>query len=172
MKMALDQFGIGGIGGLFEQAQQPQLQAQQVSSADLLGGNLGFGGGQMDMDSGAEMTPDIQTPSTGGTTSTVAGQPAAISNFDAMRKDLLEATESTYNPTSSPMPGLIPPKINQNPLQGLQFFLNMLAMQDTAKESQGKVQGLMSGIQTLIKNEFPNADFEGGTPKTFNMGIF
>ena len=126
------------------------------------------------MDSGAEMTPDIQTPSTGGTTSTVAGQPA-ISNFDAMRKDLLEATESTYNPTSSPMPGLIPPKINQNPLQGLQFFLNMLAMQDTAKESQGKVQGLMSGIQTLIKNEFPSADFEKGikqTPPQFPMGIF
>jgi hypothetical protein len=170
MKMALDQFGIGGIGGLFEKAQQAQpsqLQAQQVSSADLLGGNLG---GAM-MDSGAEMTPDIQTPSTGGTTSTVAGQPA-ISNLDALRKDLLEATESTYNPTSSPMPGLIPPKINQNPLQGLQFFLNMLAMQDTAKESQGKVQGLMSGIQTLIKNEFPNADFEGGTPKPFPMVIF
>ena len=167
MKMALDQFGIGGIGGLFEKAQQAQpsqLQAQQVSSADLLGGNLG---GAM-MDSGAEMTPDIQT------TSTVAGQPAAISNFDAMRKDLLEATESTYNPTSSPMPGLIPPKINQSPLQGLQFFLNMLAMQDTAKASQGKVQGLMSGIQTLIKNEFPSADFEGGmgVKQTFPMGIF
>jgi hypothetical protein len=45
----------------------------------------------------------------------------------------------------------------------------MLAMQDTAKESQGKVQGLMSGIQTLIKNEFPNADFEGGTPKPFTF---
>jgi len=88
-----------------------------------------------------------------------------------LRKDLLEATESTYNPTSSPMPGLIP-KINQNPLQGLNFFLNMLAMQDATKESQGKVDGLMSGIQTLIKNEFPNADFEGGTPKPFPMGIF
>ena len=47
MKMAVDQFGIGGIGALFEKAQQAQpsqLQAQQVSSADLLGGNLGFGG--------------------------------------------------------------------------------------------------------------------------------
>jgi hypothetical protein len=158
MKMALDQFGIGGIGGLFEQA---QTQAQAPISSGLNTNTVDFGGGLMD--SGAEMTPDIQT------TSTVAGQPAAISNFDAMRKDLLEATESTYNPTSSPMPGLIPPKINQNPLQGLQFFLNMLAMQDTAKESQGKVQGLMSGIQTLIKNEFPNADFEGGTPKPFTF---
>ena len=164
--MALDQFGIGGIGGLFEKA---QTQAQAPISSGLNTNTVDLGGGLMD--SGAEMTPDIQTPSTGGTTSTVAGQPA-ISNFDAMRKDLLEATESTYNPTSSPMPGLIPPKINQNPLQGLQFFLNMLAMQDTAKESQGKVQGLMSGIQTLIKNEFPNADFEGGTPKPFPMGIF
>ena len=165
MKMALDQFGIGGIGGLFEQAQQPQLQAQQVSSADLLGGNLG---GAM-MDSGSEMTPDIQTPSTGVTASTVAGQPA-ISNLDALRKDLLEATESTpFYP--GPKPKALP-AINNNPLQGLQFFLNMLAMQDTAKESQGKVQGLMSGIQTLIKNEFPNADFEGGTPKPFPMGIF
>ena len=48
----------------------------------------------------------------------------------------------------------------------------MLAMQDTAKESQGKVQGLMSGIQTLIKNEFPSADFGSGTPKPFPMGIF
>ena len=165
MKMALDQFGIGGIGGLFEQAQQPQLQAQQVSSADLLGGNLG---GAM-MDSGSEMTPDIQTPSTGVTASTVAGQPA-ISNLDALRKDLLEATESTpFYP--GPKPKALP-AINNNPLQGLQFFLNMLAMQDTAKESQGKVQGLMSGIQTLIKNEFPSADFEGGTPKPFPMGIF
>ena len=163
--MALDQFGIGGIGGLFEQAQQPQLQAQQVSSADLLGGNLG--GAMMDL--GSEMTPDIQTPSTGVTASTVAGQPA-ISNLDALRKDLLEATESTpFYP--GPKPKALP-AINNNPLQGLQFFLNMLAMQDTAKESQGKVQGLMSGIQTLIKNEFPNANFEGGTPKTFNMGIF
>ena len=167
MKMALDQFGIGGIGGLFEQA---QTQAQAPISSGLNTNTVDFGGGLMD--SGAEMTPDIQTPSTGGTTSTVAGQPA-ISNFDAMRKDLLEATESTYNPTSSPMPGLIP-KINQNPLQGLQFFLNMLAMQDTAEQSQGKVKGLMSGIQTLIKNEFPNADFEGGmgVKKTFDMGIF
>ena len=165
MKMALDQFGIGGIGGLFEQAQQPQLQAQQVSSADLLGGNLG---GAM-MDSGSEMTPDIQTPSTGVTASTVAGQPA-ISNLDALKKDLLEATESTpFYP--GPKPKALP-AINNNPLQGLQFFLNMLAMQDTAKESQGKVQGLMSGIQTLIKNEFPSADFEGGTPKPFPMGIF
>jgi len=168
MKMALDQFGIGGIGGLFEQAQQAQpsqLQAQQVSSADLLGGNLG--GAMMDL--GSEMTPDIQTPSTGVTASTVAGQPA-ISNLDALRKDLLEATESTpFYP--GPKPKALP-AINNNPLQGLQFFLNMLAMQDTAKESQGKVQGLMSGIQTLIKNEFPNANFEGGTPKPFPMGIF
>ena len=154
--------GIGGIGGLFEQAQQPQLQAQQVSSADLLGGNLG---GAM-MDSGSEMTPDIQT------TSTVEGQPA-IGMLDAQKEAIAE-TMPSYNPTSSPMPGLIPPKINQNPLQGLQFFLNMLAMQDTAKESQGKVQGLMSGIQTLIKNEFPSADFEGGmgVKQTFPMGIF
>ena len=168
--MALDQFGIGGIGGLFEKAQQAQpsqLQAQQVSSADLLGGNLG---GAM-MDSGSEMTPDIQTPSTGVTASTVAGQPA-ISNLDALRKDLLEATESTpFYP--GPKPKALP-AINNNPLQGLQFFLNMLAMQDTAKESQGKVQGLMSGIQTLIKNEFPSADFEGGmgVKQTFPMGIF
>ena len=168
--MALDQFGIGGIGALFEKAQQAQpsqLQAQQVSSTDLLGGNLG--GAMMDssgmdglIDSGAEITGD--------TISTVSGQPA-ISTLDA-QKDI----SRLYNPTSSPMPGLIP-KINQNPLQGLQFFLNMLAMQDTAKESQGKVQGLMSGIQTLIKNEFPNADFEGGmgvkpTFPQLPMGIF
>ena len=159
--MALDQFGIGGIGGLFEKA---QTQAQAPISSGLNTNTVDLGGGLMD--SGAEMTPDIQT------TSTVEGQPA-ISNFDAMRKDLLEATESTYNPTSSPMPGLIP-KINQNPLQGLQFFLNMLAMQDSAEQSQGKVKGLMSGIQTLIKNEFPSADFEGGmgVKQTFPMGIF
>ena len=171
MKMALDQFGIGGIGGLFEKAQQAQpsqLQAQQVSSADLLGGNLGFGGGQMDMDSGGmDGLIDSGAEITGDTTSTVSGQPA-IGTLDA-QKDI----SRLYNPTSSSMPGLIP-KINQNPLQGLQFFLNMLAMQDTAKESQGKVQGLMSGIQTLIKNEFPSADFEGGmgVKQTFPMGIF
>ena len=159
MKMALDQFGIGGIGGLFEQA---QTQAQAPISSGLNTNTVDFGGGLMD--SGAEMTPDIQT------TSTVEGQPA-IGMLDAQKEAIAE-TMPSYNPTSSPMPGLIPPKINQNPLQGLQFFLNMLAMQDTAKESQGKVQGLMSGIQTLIKNEFPNADFEGGTPKPFPMGIF
>ena len=164
MKMALDQFGIGGIGGLFEQA---QTQAQAPISSGLNTNTVDLGGGLMD--SGAEMTPDIQTPSTGVTASTVAGQPA-ISNLDALRKDLLEATESTpFYP--GPKPKALP-AINNNPLQGLQFFLNMLAMQDTAKESQGKVQGLMSGIQTLIKNEFPNANFEGGTPKPFPMGIF
>ena len=157
--MALDQFGIGGIGGLFEKA---QTQAQAPISSGLNTNTVDFGGGLMD--SGAEMTPDIQT------TSTVEGQPA-IGMLDAQKEAIAE-TMPSYNPTSSPMPGLIPPKINQNPLQGLQFFLNMLAMQDTAKESQGKVQGLMSGIQTLIKNEFPNADFEGGTPKPFPMGIF
>jgi len=164
--MALDQFGIGGIGALFEKAQQAQpsqFQAQQVSSADLLGGNLGFGGGQMDMDSGGmDGLIDSGADITGDTISTVSGQPA-ISTLDA-QKDI----SRLYNPTSSPMPGLIP-KINQNPLQGLQFFLNMLAMQDTAEQSQGKVKGLMSGIQTLIKNEFPNADFEGGTPKPFTF---
>ena len=167
MKMALDQFGIGGIGGLFEKA---QTQAQAPISSGLNTNTVDFGGGLMD--SGAEMTPDIQTPSTGGTTSTVAGQPA-IGMLDAQKEAIAE-TMPSYSPTSSPMPGLIPPKINQNPLQGLQFFLNMLAMQDTAKESQGKVQGLMSGIQTLIKNEFPNADFEGGmgVKQTFPMGIF
>ena len=154
--MALDQFGIGGIGGLFEQA---QTQAQAPISSGLNTNTVDFGGGLMD--SGAEMTPDIQT------TSTVEGQPA-IGMLDAQKEAIAE-TMPSYNPTSSPMPGLIPPKINQNPLQGLQFFLNMLAMQDTAKESQGKVQGLMSGIQTLIKNEFPNADFEGGTPKPFTF---
>ena len=159
--MALDQFGIGGIGGLFEQA---QTQAQAPISSGLNTNTVDFGGGLMD--SGAEMTPDIQT------TSTVEGQPA-IGMLDAQKEAIAE-TMPSYNPTSSPMPGLIPPKINQNPLQGLQFFLNMLAMQDTAKESQGKVQGLMSGIQTLIKNEFPSADFEGGmgVKQTFPMGIF
>ena len=92
--MALDQFGIGGIGALFEKAQQAQpsqLQAQQVSSADLLGGNLGFGGGLMD--SGAEMTPDIQT------TSTVEGQPA-IGMLDAQKEAIAE-TMPSYSPTTS-----------------------------------------------------------------------
>ncbi len=169
MKMALDQFGIGGIGGLFEQA---QTQAQAPISSGLNTNTVDLGGGLMD--SGAEMTPDIQTPSTGGTTSTVEGQPA-IGMLDAQKESIAE-TMPSYNPTRSldsihTFPGALP-AINNNPLQGLQFFLNMLAMQDTAKESQGKVQGLMSGIQTLIKNEFPSADFEGGTPKPFPMGIF
>ena len=168
--MALDQFGIGGIGGLFEQA---QTQAQAPISSGLNTNTVDLSGGLMD--SGAEMTPDIQTPSTGGTTSTVAGQPA-IGMLDAQKEAIAE-TMPSYSPTTSTpfYPGPKPkalPAINNNPLQGLQFFLNMLAMQDTAKESQGKVQGLMSGIQTLIKNEFPNADFEGGTPKPFPMGIF
>jgi len=35
-------------------------------------------------------------------------------------------------------------------------------MQDQASASQDKIQGLMLGIQRLISNEFPNADFEGG----------
>ena len=162
--MALDQFGIGGIGGLFEQA---QTQAQAPISSGLNTNTVDLGGGLMD--SGAEMTPDIQT------TSTVEGQPA-IGMLDAQKEAIAE-TMPSYSPTTStpfypgPKPGALP-AINNNPLQGLQFFLNMLAMQDTAKESQGKVQGLMSGIQTLIKNEFPNADFEGGTPKPFPMGIF
>ena len=164
--MALDQFGIGGIGGLFEQA---QTQAQAPISSGLNTNTVDFGGGLMD--SGAEMTPDIQT------TSTVEGQPA-IGMLDAQKESIAE-TMPSYNPTRSldpihTFPGLTP-KINQSPLQGLQFFLNMLAMQDTAKESQGKVQGLMSGIQTLIKNEFPSADFEGGikqTPPQLPMGIF
>ena len=162
--MALDQFGIGGIGGLFEQA---QTQAQAPISSGLNTNTVDLGGGLMD--SGAEMTPDIQT------TSTVEGQPA-IGMLD-VQKDSIAETMPSYSPTTStpfypgPKPGALP-AINNNPLQGLQFFLNMLAMQDTAKESQGKVQGLMSGIQTLIKNEFPSADFGSGTPKPFPMGIF
>ena len=164
MKMALDQFGIGGIGALFEKA---QTQAQAPISSGLNTNTVDFGGGLMD--SGAEMTPDIQT------TSTVEGQPA-IGMLDAQKEAIAE-TMPSYSPTTStpfypgPKPGALP-AINNNPLQGLQFFLNMLAMQDTAKESQGKVQGLMSGIQTLIKNEFPSADFGSGTPKTLQMGIF
>ena len=162
MKMALDQFGIGGIGGLFEQA---QTQAQAPISSGLNTNTVDLGGGLMD--SGAEMTPDIQT------TSTVEGQPA-IGMLDAQKESIAE-TMPSYNPTKStpfyPGPKIVQP---QSPLQGLQFFLNMLAMQDTAKASQGKVQGLMSGIQTLIKNEFPSADFEGGmaVKKPFDMGIF
>ena len=162
MKMALDQFGIGGIGGLFEQAQSPVSSGLNTNKVD-------FGGGLID--SGAEMTPDIQT------TSTVEGQPA-IGMLDAQKESIAE-TMPSYNPSRSldpihTVPGIGIPQTNQDPLQGLQFFLNMLAMQDTAKASQGKVQGLMSGIQTLIKNEFPSADFEGGmgVKKTFPMGIF
>ena len=61
-----------------------------------------------------------------------------------------------------PFPGLPNPLPSPSPLSGLEFFLQKLAMQDQASASQDKIKGLMSGIQTLISNEFPNADFEGG----------
>jgi len=160
--MKLDQFGMSGLGALFKNLNQP---AQTVMPAVNGGGGeniaVGLGGGSL--------TPSLPTGSGSGATSSGSGSGATASPTTAKPIASLameDAQMKSYSP-AMPFPGFpgLPnpyPKPSVNPLSGLEFFLQNLAMQNQASASQDKIKGLMSGIQTLISNEFPNADFEGG----------
>ena len=161
--MKLDQFGMSGLGALFKNLNQP---AQTVMPAVNGGGGeniaVGLGGGSL--------TPSLPTGSGSGATSSGSGSGATASPTTAKPTALSgieDAQMKSYSP-AMPFPGLPNPFPSPSPLSGLEFFLQNLAMQDQASASQDKIKGLMSGIQTLISNEFPNANFEGGGDSSIN----
>ena len=166
--MKLDQFGMSGLGTLFKQLHQASPGGQAMPTVGSIGGGeniaVGLGGGSL--------TPSLPTGSGSGATSSGSGIGATASpttssptTLSPTTSSLMEAQQDIARsvfPKGMPFPGLPNPFPSPSPLSGLEFFLQNLAMQDQASASQDKIKGLMSGIQTLISNEFPNADFEGG----------
>ena len=169
--MKLDQFGMSGLGTLFKQLHQASPGGQAMPTVGSIGGGeniaVGLGGGSL--------TPSLPTGSGSGATSSGSGIGATASPTTAKPIASLgmeDAQMKSYSP-AMPFPGFpgLPnpyPKPSVNPLSGLEFFLQNLAMQDQASASQDKIKGLMSGIQTLISNEFTNANFEGGGDSSIN----
>ena len=164
--MKLDQFVISGLGTLFKQLHQASPGGQAMPTVGSIGGGeniaVGLGGGSL--------TPSLPTGSGSGATSSGSGIGATASPTTAKPTALSgieDAQMKSYSP-AMPFPGLPNPFPSPSPLSGLEFFLQNLAMQDQASASQDKIKGLMSGIQTLISNEFPNANFEGGGDSSIN----
>jgi len=154
--MKLDQFGMSGLGTLFKQLHQASPGGQAMPTVGSIGGGENIAEGVVELGGGL-LTPSISTGSGSGATSSGSGSGATASPTTA------QPTASSIMEARSLMPTYGQPNVSPvGPLGGLEFFLHKLAMQDQASASQDKIKGLMSGIQTLISNEFPNADFEGG----------
>ena len=155
--MKLDQFGMSGLGALFTNLNQPAQTVMPAVNGGGGGENIAVGLG------GGSLTPSISTGSgSGATASPTTSRPTTLSPTTSSLMEAQQDIARSVFPKGMPFPGLPNPLPSPSPLSGLEFFLQKLAMQDQASASQDKIKGLMSGIQTLISNEFPNADFEGG----------